>query len=37
MIVRAIFEWDVEVQYYSATYPELNFVSSCGDSRIYNE
>ena len=33
MIVRAILEWDEEVQAYSATCPELNFVSSCGDSR----
>lgn len=33
MIVRAILEWDEEVQAYSATCPELNFVSSCGESR----
>jgi predicted RNase H-like HicB family nuclease len=33
MIIRAILEWDEEVQAYSATCPELNFVSSCGDSR----
>jgi len=33
MIVRAILEWDEEVQAYSATCPELNFVSSYGDSR----
>ena len=33
MIVRAILEWDEEVQSYSATCPELNFVSSYGDSR----
>ena len=33
MIVRAILEWDEEIQAYSATCPELNFVSSCGDSR----
>ncbi len=33
MIIRVILEWDEEVQSYSATCPELNFVSSCGDSR----
>lgn len=33
MIIRAILEWDEEVQSYSATCPELNFVSSCGGSR----
>jgi predicted RNase H-like HicB family nuclease len=33
MIIRAILEWDEAVQSYSATCPELNFVSSCGDSR----
>jgi len=33
MIIRAILEWDEEVKSYSATCPELNFVSSCGDSR----
>jgi len=33
MIVHAILEWDEEVQAYSATCPELNFVSSYGDSR----
>ena len=33
MIIRAILEWDDEVQSYSATCPELNFVSSCGGSR----
>jgi len=33
MMIRAILEWDEEVQTYSATCPELNFVSSCGDSR----
>ena len=33
MIVRAILEWDEEVQAYFATCPELNFVSSYGDSR----
>ncbi len=33
MMIRAILEWDEEVQAYSATCPELNFVSSCGNSR----
>ena len=33
MIIRAILEWDDEAQAYSATCPELNFVSSFGDSR----
>ncbi len=33
MIIRAILEWDEEVKEYSATCPELNFVSSCGDNR----
>jgi predicted RNase H-like HicB family nuclease len=31
--VRVILEWDDEVQSYSATCPELNFVSSFGDSK----
>jgi predicted RNase H-like HicB family nuclease len=33
MIIRAILEWDDEAQAYSATCPELNFVSSSGESR----
>ena len=33
MIIRAILEWDEQVKSYSATCPELNFVSSCGDIR----
>ena len=33
MIIRAIIEWDEEAQSYSATCPELNFISSCGDSK----
>lgn len=33
MIIRAILEWDAEAQSFAATCPELNFVSSCGDSR----
>ena len=33
MVICAVLEWDEEVQAYSATCPELNFVSSCGDSR----
>lgn len=33
MVIRAVLEWDDEAQAYSATCPELNFVSSFGDSR----
>ena len=33
MIIRAVIEWDEEVQAYSATCPELNFVSSFGDNK----
>jgi predicted RNase H-like HicB family nuclease len=33
MIIRAILEWDEEALSYSATCPELNFISSFGDSR----
>lgn len=33
MVVRAVLEWDEEAQVYSATCPELNFVSSFGESR----
>ena len=33
MIIRAIIEWDEEAQAYSATCPELNFVSSFGDNK----
>ena len=33
MIVRAILEWDEEVKGYSATCPELNYISSCGDTK----
>ncbi|QYO63959.1 type II toxin-antitoxin system HicB family antitoxin [Leptolyngbya sp. 7M] len=33
MLIRAILEWDNEAQAYSATCPELNFVSSFGESR----
>ena len=32
MVIRAVIEWDEEAQAYSATYPELNFVSS-GDTK----
>jgi len=32
MIIRAILEWDEEAQSYSATCPELNYVSSCGET-----
>ncbi|MGB0564300.1 MAG: type II toxin-antitoxin system HicB family antitoxin [Spirulinaceae cyanobacterium] len=33
MILRALLEWDNEVQAYAATCPELNFISSCGDTK----
>ena len=33
MIIRAIIEWDEEVQAYSATCPEVNFVSSFGGTK----
>ncbi len=33
MIVRAVIEWDESAQSYSATCPELNFVSSFGDTK----
>jgi predicted RNase H-like HicB family nuclease len=33
MIIRAVIEWDKEAQSYSATCPELNFVSSFGDTK----
>lgn len=33
MIIRAIIEWDQETETYTATCPELNFVSSFGDSK----
>ena len=33
MKARIILEWDTEVQAYSATCPELNFVSSCGETK----
>jgi predicted RNase H-like HicB family nuclease len=33
MIIRAVIEWDEEVESYSATCPELNFVSSFGDTK----
>jgi predicted RNase H-like HicB family nuclease len=33
MIIRALLEWDEDVQAYSATCPELNFISSCGDTQ----
>lgn len=33
MIVKAILEWDEEAQSYSATCPELNDISSCGDTK----
>ena len=33
MIVRAVIKWDELAQAYSATCPELNFVSSFGDTK----
>jgi predicted RNase H-like HicB family nuclease len=33
MIIRVVIEWDEEAQSYSATCPELNFVSSFGDTK----
>lgn len=33
MMVRAILEWDEEAEAYSATCPELNFVTSFGSDR----
>ena len=33
MMIRAMLEWDEESQVYSATCPELNFVSSFGESK----
>lgn len=33
MEIRVIIEWDEEARAYSATCPELNFVSSCGETK----
>lgn len=33
MIIKAILEWDEEAKSYSATCPELNYISSCGDTQ----
>ncbi|MDJ0577068.1 MAG: type II toxin-antitoxin system HicB family antitoxin [Xenococcaceae cyanobacterium MO_234.B1] len=33
MNIRAVIEWDESAQAYSATCPELNFVSSFGDTK----
>jgi predicted RNase H-like HicB family nuclease len=33
MIIRTVIEWDEKAQSYSATCPELNFVSSFGDTK----
>lgn len=33
MIIRAVLEWDDEAQAFSATCPELNFVSSFGETK----
>jgi predicted RNase H-like HicB family nuclease len=33
MNIRVVIEWDEESQAYSATCPELNFVSSFGDTK----
>ena len=33
MNVRVILEWDDEAEAFSASCPELNFVSSCGETK----
>ncbi len=33
MIIRAVLEWDDEVKAFSATCPELNYISSCGNTK----
>ena len=33
MIIKAVIEWDESAKSYSATCPELNFVSSYGDTK----
>ena len=33
MNVRVILEWDDEANSFSATCPEINFVSSCGETK----
>ena len=33
MIIRVVLEWDDEVKAFSATCPELNYISSCGDTK----
>ncbi|MFN9176721.1 MAG: type II toxin-antitoxin system HicB family antitoxin [Synechocystis sp.] len=33
MNVRVILEWDDEAKAFSASCPELNFVSSCGETK----
>ncbi len=33
MNIRVLLEYDEETQGYSATCPELNFISSCGDTK----
>lgn len=33
MKIRVILEWDSEAESYSATCPELNFISSFGDAK----
>ncbi|MFN5513943.1 MAG: type II toxin-antitoxin system HicB family antitoxin [Cyanobacteriota bacterium] len=33
MKIRIILEWDTEAQSYTATCPELNFISSFGDTK----
>jgi predicted RNase H-like HicB family nuclease len=32
MKIRVILDWDEEAKAFSATCPELNFISSCGDT-----
>jgi predicted RNase H-like HicB family nuclease len=33
MIIRAVLEWDDEIKAFSSTCPELNYISSCGDTK----
>ncbi|MDJ0661472.1 MAG: type II toxin-antitoxin system HicB family antitoxin [Crocosphaera sp.] len=33
MIIRAVLQWDDEVKAFSVTCPELNYISSCGDTK----
>lgn len=33
MLIRVILEYDNEAQSFAATCPELNFISSCGETK----